>query len=140
MTKVHQVVVYQRATGRIISSGETCRPELLEQGGDVVLMGASASPENDYVLNGRIVSKGPRPTPHHEFDFQTKSWRDMRTKESQWAAVRAERDRLLAKTDWTQMPDVSIESKTMWATYRQALRDITQQADPFNITWPTPPT
>jgi len=30
----------------------------------------------------------------------------------------------------------SLVDKTAWATYRQALRDITTQADPFNITWP----
>ena len=28
---------------------------------------------------------------------------------------------------------------TDWTTYRQALRDITEQADPFDITWPTKP-
>jgi hypothetical protein len=37
------------------------------------------------------------------------------------------------------MPDVNISTKESWAIYRQALRDITNQADPFNITWPTPP-
>ena len=26
-----------------------------------------------------------------------------------------------------------------WKTYRQALRDITKQSDPDNITWPTKP-
>jgi hypothetical protein len=30
----------------------------------------------------------------------------------------------------------SLVDKTAWATYRQALRDITKQADPFNIAWP----
>lgn len=27
-------------------------------------------------------------------------------------------------------------NKVAWATYRQALRDITLQADPLNIVWP----
>jgi hypothetical protein len=26
-----------------------------------------------------------------------------------------------------------------WRTYRQALRDITNQSSPFTITWPTKP-
>ena len=41
-----------------------------------------------------------------------------------WAAVRAERDRLLGSCDWTQMPDnpLSEALRASWATYRQALR------------------
>jgi hypothetical protein len=31
--------------------------------------------------------------------------------------------------------DASADAAT-WAAYRQALRDITTQANPFNITWP----
>lgn len=38
------------------------------------------------------------------------------------------RNRLLTQSDWTQLPDapISTEKKTEWATYRQALRDITE--------------
>ena len=56
-----------------------------------------------------------------------------------WVKVRFERDEFLASSDWTQLPDVSNVDKTAWATYRQQLRDITTQADPFNITWPSTP-
>jgi hypothetical protein len=56
------------------------------------------------------------------------------------AAIREERTRLLASSDWTQMPDYSGANKEAWATYRQALRDITAQADfPGTVTWPTKP-
>jgi len=34
-----------------------------------------------------------------------------------------------------QVADSPVD-KTAWATYRQALRDITKQADPFKIEWP----
>jgi len=37
------------------------------------------------------------------------------------------------------MPDVEISTKAAWATYRQELRDITTQSDPFNIIWPSKP-
>lgn len=57
----------------------------------------------------------------------------------QWVRVRSERDQFLVNSDWTQLPDVSNVDKSAWATYRQQLRDITNQADPFNITWPTEP-
>ena len=31
------------------------------------------------------------------------------------------------------------EEVQAWRTYRQQLRDVTSQPDPFNIVWPTPP-
>lgn len=56
-----------------------------------------------------------------------------------WPSIRAKRDALLVQSDWTQLPDVPLPTKEAWAAYRQALRDITQQPDPHNIIWPTPP-
>jgi hypothetical protein len=58
--------------------------------------------------------------------------------ESQWEAVRRERNARLAACDWTQLPDAPVDA-AVWQPYRQALRDITEQADPFNITWPVEP-
>lgn len=61
--------------------------------------------------------------------------------EAQWNVVRAERNALIASTDWTQLPDSPLSNvqAAAWAEYRQALRDITDQADPFNIVWPAQP-
>ena len=59
--------------------------------------------------------------------------------QSKWAKVRIQRDNLLSSCDWTQLPDVNIPNKADWATYRQSLRDITDQTDPYNIVWPTDP-
>ena len=61
--------------------------------------------------------------------------------EAQWAVVRTERNKLIANTDWTQLPDAALSNTktTQWALYRQALRDITAQSDPFNIVWPVAP-
>ena len=54
------------------------------------------------------------------------------------ASVRAERDKLLAETDWMGMSDVTMSAE--WATYRQALRDVPSQAGfPNNVTFPTKP-
>jgi hypothetical protein len=57
---------------------------------------------------------------------------------AQWTVIRAERNKLLAESDWTQLPDASADAAA-WATYRQALRDITTQANPFAIIWPESP-
>jgi hypothetical protein len=54
-------------------------------------------------------------------------------------AVRSERNAKLAAYDWTQLADSTV-NKTAWATYRQALRDVTgQEGFPWTITWPTQP-
>lgn len=57
---------------------------------------------------------------------------------AQWESVRAERNKRLADCDWTQLPDAPVDAAA-WATYRQELRDITAQTDPFAIVWPTAP-
>ena len=58
----------------------------------------------------------------------------------QAVVARSQRDLLLTATDWTQLPDVPLTTKADWAAYRQALRDITNQAGfPGSITWPVAP-
>ena len=62
--------------------------------------------------------------------------------ERKWKAVRAERDRLLTASDWTQVADAPLTAsvKQAWADYRQALRDIPQtQNNPDSIVWPEVP-
>lgn len=57
-------------------------------------------------------------------------------------AARYRRNELLTESDWTQIADNSLDdsTKTSWATYRTALRDIsTQEGFPTNVTWPTAP-
>ena len=55
-------------------------------------------------------------------------------------AVREDRNRRLAETDWTQLADAPVNAQA-WATYRQALRDVTAQAGfPWDIAWPEKPT
>ena len=57
----------------------------------------------------------------------------------QAASVRNSRTEKLKDSDWTQIAD-STADKAVWATYRQALRDITAQSGfPWSITWPTQP-
>lgn len=52
---------------------------------------------------------------------------------------RQERNALLALSDWTQLNDSPVNRAT-WAIYRQALRDLPQQAGfPHVIDWPVAP-
>ena len=56
-----------------------------------------------------------------------------------WKCVRKQRDILIAETDWVGGSDVPEVLKNKWNTYRQELRDVTNQSDPENINWPTKP-
>ena len=59
-----------------------------------------------------------------------------------WAAAtaaRKERDQLLLACDWAVLPDAQTE-RAAWETYRQALRDVPEQAGfPYAIDWPIRP-
>lgn len=54
-------------------------------------------------------------------------------------AVRTQRGEKLKDSDWTQVADAPVD-QAAWATYRQALRDIsTQEGFPWTINWPEQP-
>lgn len=57
---------------------------------------------------------------------------------AQWFFVRKERNEKLSSCDWTQLQDAPVD-QAIWAEYRQQLRDITDQKDPFAIIWPAQP-
>ncbi len=90
--------------------------------------------ENESEYNSNVV---------FEDDSAKPSWSDVENEKpnEQWIIVRAQRDGKLVACDWTVLTDVpmSDSKREQWEVYRQALRDISNQPDPFNITWPTPP-
>lgn len=60
--------------------------------------------------------------------------------EAQWQRVREQRLQLLQASDWTQIADYDLGAdRQAWFTYRQQLREITLQSNPFTIDWPTIP-
>ncbi len=78
-------------------------------------------PGLDTVVDGVIVHNTPPPPDYAQL-------------------ARDKRDYILAQSDWTQLPDVPLEAKAAWATYRQALRDVTDQPGfPENVIWPERP-
>lgn len=59
-----------------------------------------------------------------------------------WNMIRNRRDQYLADSDWTQIPDNGLTSANVleWKSYRQALRDITEQfSAPDLVVWPDIP-
>ena len=66
------------------------------------------------------------------------AYKDMKDAE-QAKSVRQQRGEKLKDSDWTQVIDAPVD-QAAWATYRQALRDVTgQEGFPWTITWPTQP-
>jgi hypothetical protein len=95
-----------------------------------------------YVSNNQLVLKPNKPEPYYQFNYQTKQWYDPRSYEIKCDLVKVKRNQLLTDSDWTQIPNnpLTLEVQQQWATYRQELRDITQQSGyPDNVIWPTPP-
>ena len=107
-----------------------------------------------YVLNNEYtpytdeqkVLKNSKPYYPAKWSNNTMSWEDLRSSQEkldqQWYIVKSQRDQLLQQSDWRviKAADTGTPLSQEWKDYRQALRDITTQADPFNIIWPTPPT
>jgi len=60
---------------------------------------------------------------------------------NEWARVREKRNMMLKETDWIIVRQLEKGEKVDEAIlqYRQALRDITLQTDPFNLQWPVNP-
>lgn len=81
----------------------------------------------------------PRPTQLHE--WSSSGWVDSATTEEKWKQVRLMRDGLLKETDWVVIRSTERNEPVPAdaSVYRQQLRDVTQQTDPYNIQWPIPP-
>lgn len=53
--------------------------------------------------------------------------------------VRAQRNSMLASSDWTQVADAPVD-QAAWAVYRQELRDVPDQVGfPASVVWPVAP-
>ncbi len=91
--------------------------------------------EKYYFIGSILHAKPPQPSLVYSFDYTTKEWVVDLALAKKTAIYK--RNSLLASSDWTQLPDVPLVTKTVWAVYRQALRDITDQVGyPLNIEWP----
>ena len=117
-------------------------PEFVAPDGYVVVH-PSDYPEVDYtqnVVEGQPVKRGS--TWVQNWVVSDASAEEIAERiEDQWRIVRNLRGFRLSSSDWSGLTDCTLsdEKKAEWASYRQALRDITNQADPFNIDWPVIP-
>jgi hypothetical protein len=142
---------YAQTQGAVF--GTPLTEEFINQyGGDVVLEGPQATTVPPYQysqaagveqIDGKWYTKyiaGPTFTDTEDTTAAEQEAAYKASKDAEQAtSVRTSRNDKLKECDWTQITD-STADKTAWATYRQALRDITAQAGfPWTITWPDAP-
>jgi hypothetical protein len=103
--------------------------------------------ENDTAYETyELVNLPPPPAPYVEPTFTAEELAEIERQniDRQWVSVRDERDQKIKDFEWRYMryerqvrlnitPTDNIADMD---TYIQALADITQQSDPFNIIWP----
>lgn len=139
------IYIHNTETGQIVQKID-CPDEHAEHyerdGCSVVVTDQNFDLEKTYIAGGKFVGIPDRPGEYHDWSWATQSW-VLNTGRAA-VAVRTIRDRLLAASDWTDT--ISAQQRLMesdfsaWATYRQALRDITDQAGfPIDVVWPAPP-
>lgn len=131
--------IYSQSTGQILRIVQTDDIDAQLQSGEQYVDGA-IDDAAFYMENGTPVAIPPKPASYDVFDYTTKQW--VQSTDLATSVALLKRQRILYASDWTQIPNNPLPTakQTEWATYRQALRDITQQAGyPFNILWPTPP-
>lgn len=137
-------------------------PEILDElGADAVLEGPQVTPTTPYEfsmrqgveeIEGKWYTKyvlGPV-----FYDIPEQDGRPAQTAAEQEAAYRTQKDKAQADAiratranklkdcDWTQLDDTPLTNskKLEWATYRQALRDISSQPGfPWDVSWPVAP-
>jgi len=142
---------YQQASGGPTWAATT--EEVLEAlGADVVFEGPQATGGTVYQFSmpagveqiegkwytkhilGPVFTDGETTAAQQEVEY--KAMKDA----EQAKSVRAARTEKLKDSDWTQGKDIPDNVSSKWATYRQALRDITAQAEfPWGVQWPTQP-
>ncbi len=138
-------------------SWETTTPEVLETlGADVVFEGPQATGGTVYQysqaagveqIDGKWYTKyilGPVFTDNEEATAAEQEAAYKAAKDAEQAkSVRTSRGEKLKDCDWTQVADALLDApveKEAWATYRQALRDVTgQEGFPWTIDWPEQP-
>jgi hypothetical protein len=134
--------IYKTDTGEVVQSGSCSDAdyELQQVPAQCQIIPEACNPFTQYIKGGVVCDKPPQPNDDSVFDYTTESW--VVDTESVASKARLRRSHLLVQSDWTQLPNSPLtpEAQQSWATYRQALRDITSQAGfPLDIEWPTFP-
>lgn len=129
--------VYNKTTGKILRTGSCPDDQFhLQANEDEIIEGNY--PDNLFYWDEEFKPIPPKPDGFYNFDYTSKSW--VRNTAQAISVNRLRRNAFLAETDWTQLNDVALssETKALWTTYRQELRDMTED-DFLNENFPVVP-
>lgn len=125
--------IYDAVTGEIKRVSE----QVDHSAGEAAIEG-EYSASTHYVKRGEALPLPPKMNDEPVFDYLLERWVDQAGGDPR--PILDRRQKLLRDSDWTQLPDVPLSTKQLWAAYRQALRDITSQPGyPLHVVWPVPP-
>lgn len=101
------------------------------------------------------VDMPPSPGPNEQLEWDGQRWvlrrlteEDIKQRDiQQWDSVRSTRDKLLKEVDWrvlryqseVRLGVTTTDNIEQLDQYGNQLRKVTEQADPYNITWPIAP-
>lgn len=130
--------------GQIFRTG-SCLPDQLfaqfiEENNKLKITDVPVGWDTHFISNGILQELPAKPDNFYIFNYTTKQWEIDFSKLI--FTIKRNRNSLLLSSDWTQLPNnpLTLEVQTLWATYRQQIRDITLQPSyPTNVLWPTPP-
>jgi hypothetical protein len=142
----NQVLAYPRTLSQlveaaVINSETATSEELVAAGVVVVETCTTTAPDDEYLKDLEPVRQSDGTWKEEWVRLETTDEYKTAATVRKTQQVLADRQYLLSISDWTQIPDVVLTNKTEWATYRQALRDVTTQPGyPWSVTWPQRPT
>jgi hypothetical protein len=143
-------IVYNTTTGEIVNNVSTQSSDNFSPyPTDFSYLEVAETIDNSkYYINPKsqeFIAFSDRPDQYHTWNWTTKIWQDLRSDQQKYSQavtqIQRQRSKLLTDSDWvvTKAIDQGTQVPEAWQTYRQQLRDITQQSGyPFTVTWPTP--
>lgn len=139
------ITIFNKSNGRIEKTLQSDEPHIsinYDSSTEDYIEGSYAG-DKYYIENKQPILIPPAPNDYSTFNYDTKQWEKSQTDEQRWELVKISRNIRLSASDWTDTLSakdrLGDELYQQWQIYRQALRDITTQTDPFNIVWPVPP-
>jgi hypothetical protein len=144
-------IVYNTTTGEIVNNVSTQSSDNFSPyPTDFSYLEVAETIDNSkYYINPKsqeFIAFSDKPDQYHTWNWTTKTWQDARTDEQKYTqaakTVKTQRTNLLNASDWVVVKamDQGTQVPEAWQTYRQQLRDITQQPGyPFTVIWPEPP-
>jgi hypothetical protein len=130
---------FDLTTGAFLKSVESSHQETIDRNTPPGASFADGDYDHSYYMSdGEVVQMGERPSELYAFDFASKTW------VANPVSIKSRRLSLLEQSDWTDT--LSAQNRlgpalySAWQAYRQALRDMPEQAGfPEELVWPIPP-